>query len=232
MESHNDKKLTIIVSEDVKERIPEFPLGIAYISGVSVQQSSEQANELLERISSEVRSSLTLEGLKDDPIIRAYRDFYWHYLKIDPTKIRPASEALIRRILHGKTIPRILDAVDAYNAASIETKISMGGYDADKITFPLYLRFAQKGEEFVAIGGKKTLLKGGELVLADVEKIICLYPHRDSDHTKISTSTKNILIVGCGVPGISSERVLLATRRAAEYVKQICGGEIAEIKII
>ena len=53
-----------------------------------------------------MRKNYSLDGLKDEENIRAYRDFFWK-LGIDPTKIRPAAEALIRRILGGKEIPRI-----------------------------------------------------------------------------------------------------------------------------
>jgi DNA/RNA-binding domain of Phe-tRNA-synthetase-like protein len=58
------------------------------------------------------RLSLTLPSLKDHPIIRAYRDFYWR-LGIDPTKQRPSSEGLARRLLAQGRLPRINSVVDA-----------------------------------------------------------------------------------------------------------------------
>ncbi len=63
-----------------------------------------------------------LEGLKDEPIFRTYRDFFWT-MGVDPTKVRPAAEALIRRILVGRSMPRINTVVDAYNLASMTTHI-------------------------------------------------------------------------------------------------------------
>jgi DNA/RNA-binding domain of Phe-tRNA-synthetase-like protein len=67
---------------------------------------------------SELRQRFRLETLKDEPVIKAYRQFYWS-LGIDPTKLRPSSEALVRRCLQGTVIPRINNVVDANNLASI-----------------------------------------------------------------------------------------------------------------
>src|SRR4030067_3044100 len=52
-----------------------------------------------------VRASYTLESVKDVPELRAYRDFFWR-VGIDPTKTRPAAEALVRRIPGGEAAPR------------------------------------------------------------------------------------------------------------------------------
>ncbi|MDH7492240.1 MAG: hypothetical protein QHG97_07560, partial [Methanolinea sp.] len=36
-----------------------------------------------------IRSRYTLEHVKDDPLFRGYRDFFWR-VGVDPTKTRPA----------------------------------------------------------------------------------------------------------------------------------------------
>ena len=38
-----------------------------------------------------VKDKYKLETLKDEPIIKAYRKFFWR-IGIDPTKVRPSSE--------------------------------------------------------------------------------------------------------------------------------------------
>jgi phosphoenolpyruvate synthase (EC 2.7.9.2) len=57
--------------------------------------------EAIAKALSVIRASASLEGLKEDPVVRAYRDFYWR-LGIDPTKVRPSSEALARRAFRGE----------------------------------------------------------------------------------------------------------------------------------
>src|SRR2546427_6186444 len=50
------------------------------------------------------RRTYVLETLKDEPRLRAYRDFFWR-VGVDPTKVRPAAEALLRRVIQGSPFP-------------------------------------------------------------------------------------------------------------------------------
>lgn len=86
-------------SIDNKLRGGKVFVGVGIVHNV---RNGEYPSELLTVINDtvkEVRSKYSLDSLKDDPIIRRYRDFYWHELGIDPTKQRPAQEALLRRFL-------------------------------------------------------------------------------------------------------------------------------------
>jgi len=162
-------------------------------------------------------------------IIRAYRDFYWRYLNIDPTKIRPSGEALARRVLQGKDIPRINNLVDAYNLASMRTFIAFGAYDLDEIQLPLYFKIPNPGEEFLGIGMKEPKkLSGKELALYDQKGIIALYPYRDSERTKIRDKTKNVLLITCGVPGISRDKLNEAEFIATNYIIRFTGATLKE----
>jgi DNA/RNA-binding domain of Phe-tRNA-synthetase-like protein len=59
---------------------------------------------------------------------------------IDPTKTRPSSEALLRRVRRGEPLPRINTAVDVCNWCSVEVQLPYGLYDADALDPPLSLR--------------------------------------------------------------------------------------------
>ena len=52
---------------------------------------------------------------------------------IDPTKTRPSSEALLRRVRKGEPLPRVNGLVDIINWCSAETQISFGLYDLSRI---------------------------------------------------------------------------------------------------
>ena len=161
-----------------------------------------------------------LESLKDDPMVRAYRDFYWR-IGIDPTKTRPASEALIRRFLKNQSIPKINNVVDAGNIASLKTVVPIGLYDTNNISGKLTLRFAKNGERFTDITGRTEDLQGNEIVLADSSCILHLFPHRDSQRTMINQNTKKILIVGCGVPGVPRSRVDVAAESVVSILSEL-----------
>jgi DNA/RNA-binding domain of Phe-tRNA-synthetase-like protein len=112
---------------------------------------SSTLDDEITRLLSELRSRYTIDSLKDDRLVRAYRDFYWR-IGVDPTKTRPSSEALVRRILRGR-FPRIHPIVDAGNAASAATMVPIGLYDVRYFRPPLRLTVARGGEVFNPIGG-------------------------------------------------------------------------------
>ena len=177
-------------------------------------------DEELDRSVQLVRKLYTLEKLKDDPIVRAYRDFYWR-IGIDPTKTRPASEALVRRALRG-SVPKINPIVDAGNAASIETLIPIGIYDLDKLSLPLVITISKGGEIFRPIGGKEEKLSGGIPIMVDSRGIVVhVYPHRDSIDTCVTHETRKVLVLGAGIVGVPRERVEKVVVRCIEILTRI-----------
>jgi DNA/RNA-binding domain of Phe-tRNA-synthetase-like protein len=224
--------MRLVIDRTVAEKFPGLHLAGKVIRGLEV--SYEKIDTLLrlkEEIYGGVREKYTLESLKDQSLFRAYRDFFWK-LGIDPTKIRPASEALVRRILQGKEIPSINPIVDTYNLASIRSGIPMAAFDLDKMQGTPVMKFATKGEEFFGIGMTVPLvLKGHEVVISDEKGLIAIYPYRDSDRTKITENTENILLLVCGVPGVERNILEKAERIATEYIEGICGGRREELII-
>ncbi|MCP8308390.1 MAG: hypothetical protein H3Z52_06570 [archaeon] len=212
------------ISPDLKERFTGLQALIAHIRGVKVESRNAELEDFKQKIIKEVKDKYDIESLKDVPIFRAYRDFFWR-VGIDPTKVRPAAEALIRRILGGKSIPRINNVVDAYNLASIKTEIALAAFDEDKIQGNLIMRLAIKGEKFLGIDMEEPKeLQGGEIVISDDVKLVAIYPYRDADESKLNEETKNILLMICGVPGISKESLIDAKNIAIEYITKFCGG--------
>lgn len=211
-------------SQDVLTRFPGICVAEGDIRSVRITRDNTGLETLKKEISTQITSRYTLEQVKDEPLFRAYRDFFWS-VGVDPTKTRPASEALVRRILSGKKLPTINTAVDAYNLASATSHVPIGAFDADTLTGHLLMRFAREGEEFLGIGMEKpVVLRPNQVILADSGQIIAVYPYRDSDATKVVSDTRNIHIVACGVPGVERSKVLEGYNLCAGYLEQYTGG--------
>ncbi|WP_456468039.1 B3/B4 domain-containing protein [Archaeoglobus sp.] len=208
----------------------EVVLGVNVVSGVEVTENSGEMAELIEEVSDRLRREIKVEDLKEHPVVRAYRDFYWR-IGIDPTKQRPSGEALVRRALRDN-IPRINNVVDAGNIASMETFVPIGLYDLDRVKGELKLRFAGEGELFKPIGGRDEKLEKNQIVLADEEKILHVFPYRDSRETMIRKETKNVLIVACGVPGVDKMVVETACRKASDYIVKLAGGRAEKCRML
>jgi len=218
----------IIVSQDLERRFPDLKVPIFSVKDARVTSRNDELEEFKQSTFRDVKQKYSLETIKDVSVFRAYRDFFWK-IGIDPTKNRPAAEALIRRILAGKLIPSINTLVDAYNLASIKSEVALAAFDENKLKGSLTMRFALKGEMFPGIGmDKPASLNGGEVVISDSERLVALYPHRDADYSKVTEETRNVAMLVCGVPGISLDILLKSKQMAAEYIIRFCGGKVEE----
>lgn len=211
-------------SEKIRERFPGLKVLTVRIGNVSIERESGELEKFKDKVISQVQEKRDLEELKDVPVFRKYRDFFWE-IDIDPTKTRPASEALVRRVLQGKTLPTINTLVDAYNLASLKSEIPLAAFDKNTLKGEITMRFAEKEEKFHGIGmDKPKELEGGEIVISDSEKLIAIYPYRDSEETKITTDTTDVLLMVCGVPGVG-KKLDQAKEIMIDYVTRFCDGE-------
>lgn len=112
---------------------------------------------------------------------------------IDPTKTRPSSEALLRRVRKGDELPRINSLVDVINWCSLESQLPFGLYDLNHVRGDVTLRLGREGEEYAGIR-KDVVHVGGRLTLADAEGPFG-NPTSDSARTMVTTATSRALVV-------------------------------------
>ncbi|MGY5871362.1 MAG: phenylalanine--tRNA ligase beta subunit-related protein [Candidatus Thorarchaeota archaeon] len=179
-------------------------VAMVILDELNVGRSSPLFEEFEQETFMEIRSKLTLEEAKDDPIFRSYRDLYWTF-GMDPTKQRVSSEAVLRRILKGLNLWRISDVVDIINLASAYHKVPIGLVDISKLKGDLVIRSAFKGEIFERIGGKTITCRGREIVVADDQKIVCFgFATHDSERTMITKNTSRALVLLYGSDAVTS----------------------------
>ncbi|HET9415778.1 MAG TPA: phenylalanine--tRNA ligase beta subunit-related protein [Pseudolabrys sp.] len=124
--------------------------------------------------------------------IAAVRTMYKR-VGIDPTKRRPSSEALLRRVRRGEPLPRINSMVDVCNWCSLEFQLPYGLYDAAHIEGDVVLRLGHPGEAYAGIR-KDDVHVGGRITLAD-ERGPFGNPTSDSARTMVTTATTRALVV-------------------------------------
>ncbi len=107
----------------------------------------------------------------------------------DPTRMRPSSEALLRRMKKGDGLPRINSLVDVANALSVQLQVPVGLYDLDKARGEeLVLRLGLEGEGYEGIGKERVNVEG-RICVADAEGP-CGNPSADSARTMITPATE------------------------------------------
>ena len=112
---------------------------------------------------------------------------------IDPTKRRPSSEALLRRIRKGDALPRINSMVDVCNWCSLECQLPYGLYDVAHIEGDVVLRLGVVGESYPGIR-KEEVHVAERITLADSHGAFG-NPTSDSARTMVTTATTRALVV-------------------------------------
>jgi DNA/RNA-binding domain of Phe-tRNA-synthetase-like protein len=159
----------------------------------------------------------------EDPgdVAAAVRTMYKR-VGLDPTKTRPSSEALLRRVRKGGELPRINSLVDVINWCSLESRLPFGLYDLDQIEGDVVLRLGREGEAYAGIR-KDTVHVAGRLTLSDAAGPFG-NPSSDSARTMVTPATTRALVVIFSPAPLSAavgERAAAFTR---DRVERHCRG--------
>jgi len=132
------------------------------------------------------------DTLSAHPQIKASRQAYKKAGK-DPARYRVSSEALMRRILQGKGLYRVNNLVDCNNLISIQTGLSCGLYNLDKIEGDVTFRIGRVDEDYEGIGRGKLNIDGLPVFADDLGAFGS--PTSDSVRTMITSDAKRALLV-------------------------------------
>ena len=203
--------MKVIVSQEIEQICPEF-VGACMEAEVVNTPYSEPLWQEIESLCNKLRQELTTEALKEMTSIAATRRVYKACGK-DPSRYRPASEALIRRTLQGKELYQRDTLVDLVNLASIAYGYSSGGVDADKfVGDTLTLGIGREGEPYEGIGRGMINIHGLP-VYRDAEGGVGT-PTSDHERTKMNLDMRHLVVLINGYDG-NEQRV----RENAEYIQ-------------
>ena len=205
--------IIVNVSQEIESVCPEF-VGACVEAQVVNTPYCEELWQEIKALGERFRNELTTESLKDMTSIAATRRVYKACGK-DPSRYRPASEALIRRMLQGKELYQRDTLVDLVNLASIAYGYSIGGFDADKfVGNTLTLGIGREGEPYEGIG-RGLLNICGLPVYRDAEGGVGT-PTSDNERTKMTLDTRHLVVLINGYDG--NEQHVKAN---AEYIQTL-----------
>ena len=205
--------MKVIVSEEIERVCADF-IGACLEAKVKNSPYCQPLWDEINALGEHFRQTLTTESLKEIPSIAATRRVYRACGK-DPSRYRPAAEALIRRMLQGKSLYQIDTLVDLVNVASIAFGYSIGGFDADKFKGDtLTLGIGREGEPYEGIG-RGMINIAGLPVYRDAEGGVGT-PTSDNERTKMEIGTTHLVVLINGYDG-DEKRV----RENAEYIQTL-----------
>ena len=205
--------MKILVSEEISSVCPEFA-GAAVEAWVTNTPYCDLLWQEINALAAQFKSLYSTITIKDIPSIDATRKVYKLCGK-DPSRYRPAAEALIRRMVQGKDLYQIDTLVDLVNLASIKFGYSIGGFDADKfVGDTLTLGIGKEGEPYEGIG-RGMLNIAGLPVYRDAEGGVGT-PTSDHERTKMTMQTTHVMVLINGYDG-NREHV----NNCAQYLKEL-----------
>jgi len=181
----------VLIDSVLRARCPRVALGLLTAS-VEAQATPQGLEDELRLCEQKIVQLTEPRSVLESAPILATRSGY-KALGKDPARYRGSAEALIRRVIAGKGLPRIHAVVDIINIVSVESRLPIGLYDLAHVRGDITFRAGRAGETYKGIG--KYDLNLEDLPLFADE----LGPHgsatSDSERTMVTLETKNILAI-------------------------------------
>lgn len=223
LKKKDNRKVEIIVEDKIETVCPSF-VGACVEADVENSAYSEELWKLIDEQCEKFRQTLTTDTVKDISAIAATRRVYKACGK-DPSRYRPSSEALIRRVLQGKQLYQIDTLVDLINLASVTYGYSIGGFDAGKFSGDtLSLGVGREGEPYEGIG-RGMLNIAGLPVYRDAIGGVGT-PTSDNERTKMGLATRRLVALVNGYDG-NEETVRATAQLIIRLVERFCNGRNA-----
>jgi len=213
---------------EINIRLPAVKLGTVQADGARVTPADPGLAKLMDEVCDRKRHEFTVESLADSKPVRDVRAMFREW-GIDPSKYRPSSEALLRRVVQGKGLYRVSNVVDIGNLGSIEAGWPFGCYDRSRIQPPIELRHGIASESYEGIGKQIWHLNGRPL-LADSQGPFGS-PISDSTRSMITESARDILVVLYVPAGAADGSLETTMQRLIERLTQFAGASLTRSSI-
>lgn len=172
------------------------------------------------------RGSFDAEALAANQVVTSLRRLF-RAAGCDPTRYRPSSEALLRRVLKGEELPAIHPLVDLNNCLSVTLAVPSCIMAEGTVTPPFVLRAGRPDEEFLSLRGPFKL--DGKPLLADALGPFGT-PITDSERVKVQEGTRAAWLVAYLPAGVVDPD---ATRRTLEELAgRVPGVQLGSVFVV
>lgn len=220
--------MKLTVHESIKYALPNCHLGYIVVGGAAVRGTPPALTRELNALQEQLAKAYNLQVLPSNPRIISVRSMY-KKLDFDPSRYRPASEALVRRVLQGKGLYYVNSAVDVNNFCSMKYLLPFGLYDFDKIDGSIEYRIAEQGE-YINIAGKSVSTEGKPFLIDNIG--VFGNPTSDSRRTAVTLSTTNLLAVVYADEAVDVQALREILDYTSEMLVHYNGGAVLEKNIV
>jgi DNA/RNA-binding domain of Phe-tRNA-synthetase-like protein len=210
---------------EVRLDLPGWALYWALLEPTEGDLSADLA-ALRRRVAQEARAAHALGELSAHPTVAALRTLF-RAAGTDPTRYRPSSEALLRRLLKGDELPGIHPLVDLNNCLSARLAVPCCVMAEETLEPPFHLRAGREGEAYDSLKGPFGL--EGHPLLVDARGA-CDTPITGSRRVMIGPDSRRVWLVAylprAVVTPEAAELELGALLEAAPVALQVASGAV------
>ena len=216
-------KYKVEIDKKLLDTYSDIRLGLIRFQAEVKEPDAQFWGYMADEVLPQVRNTIEGKEWGEIPGIRGSRAAYKAFGR-NPGRYRVSSEALIRRVRRGDELYHINSVVDVNNLISVESGLSVGSYDLEKIHGTITFRKAEQGEGYTGIG-KDFLDMENMLVLADDEGIFGS-SMSDSTRAMVTENSKDILtVIYCFEKDIDLQALLAKGNEAFERFASIRDAE-------
>ncbi|TYS60790.1 hypothetical protein FZC74_00470 [Sutcliffiella horikoshii] len=213
--------MKVTVRDDVKSKLPSSKYGIIYYKEIIVGASPQMLKGRIRLFQESLHLDLEDKDMKDILGVAEWRSVFKE-TGTDPSRYRPAIEALYRRVKKGQFLEPFNSAVDLNNFFSMKYEIPFGIYDADKISGDVTIAVGDETASYEGLNGREIKLsqmlhtRDGEGPFGS--------PFVDSRRTAISEESISALHVVYFKPSMRKEECEEMLAAISEMFLQVHGG--------
>ncbi len=216
-------------------------VGVVFFKQLANGPVSTAMRQRMEELAAELQRSLGGRRLAQLEPVARNRKLY-RLVGIDPTKDRPSSEKLLRRVVKGKPLPKVNKLVDAMNYVSLRLQCPMGVYDWDRIVPPVLVRIGRPNEGYYGLSNSGPSKEGeepsrdlinmhGRLVLVDGEGLFG-NPSHDSERSRVTLGTVRAMMVAWAPAEAPRKFLESVIEEVTELCEEHCDAKVATSGIL
>jgi DNA/RNA-binding domain of Phe-tRNA-synthetase-like protein len=214
---------------EVSVQLADVEIGIVEIDRIEQTVAAPELTEQIDETCHRLRRQYSRDSLREWEPIQKVRSIF-RGLGLDPSRHRPSSEALLRRIVNGDALPRVSTVVDIGNLGAIEMGWPYGCYNRQKISGSIEVRLGKPGEQYDGIGRQVLRLEGRPVFSDDHGPFGS--PVSDSTRTMVTESTQELLFIICAPESGCASTLEEALFRLAQRLSLWCGASGIRKKIV
>lgn len=221
--------MKLAIDRQLAQTIPNLALGVIHYVNVTPSESPNMLKGRINLYVESMRLDYEQTTLADIEGVKAWRSLFKR-VGTDPSRYRPSSEALLRRLLQGNPFFWVNTAVDVNNFLSIQTVLPYGIYDMQKLTGDIVCRIGTADDRYQALNGREVDMNN-KLLLAD-EQGAFGSPYVDSIRSSVTEAATELLQVIFFHDQLSVEKQQQILGTSKRMFTEINGGDAVFAEIV